>query len=351
MRPRMLELLRESRGLSQTALAKASSVPQPTISKAENGLVELDADRAERIAHALQYPLDAFTWDDEIFGLGSANFHHRKQQSLPVTTLQRIHADVNLHRMRVVRLLNSVEIEPRYAIPSVDVDELGSPAEVARAVRAAWNLPMGPIDNMVVALERAGALVTHADLYSSKISALSQSVPGCPALLVLNHGMSADRDRFTLAHELGHLVMHTMPTAEADAEREADEFASEFLMPAREIRGQLNGLDLAGAARLKPYWKTAMSALIRRARDLGCIDDGRYKSLNVQISQRGWRKNEPVQIEREAPSTLRKVIDLHHDEHGYGVGELAAVVGLHAKEYADRFDDDQRRSRRLRLVP
>lgn len=339
MRPRMLQLLRESRGLSQTALSKLSQVPQPTLSKVENGLCELDEDRARAVADALQYPLEAFDWPDEIFGFGSSAFHHRKQQSLGVTTLQRIHADVNLVRMRCTRLMQGIEIEPRYRFPNFEIDEWGSPAGVGRAVRATWKLPMGPVENMVQVLENAGALVVRADLYSHRISAISTSVPGAPPIFILNEGMSADRERFTLAHELGHLVMHELPTPPEDAEREADAFASEFLMPAAEIRPQLNGIDLAKAANLKRHWKTAMSALIRRARDLDCIDERRYTSLNVQISQKGWRKTEPVQLEYEQPTLIPQIIHMHHHVHQYDVSELAQLTGLYESEYCERFSD------------
>lgn len=335
----MLQLLRESRGLSQTAVSKLSGVPQPTLSKVENGIGELDPDRAQAVANALEYPLEAFDWSDEIFGFGSAAFHHRKQQSLGVTTLQRIHADVNLIRMRCLRLMKGIDIEPRFRFPNFEVDELGTPEAIARAVRATWKLPMGPIENMIRVLENAGALVVRSDLYSHRISAISTSVPGSPPLLILNEGMSADRERFTLAHELGHLVMHDLPTTPEDAEREADAFASEFLMPATEIWPQLLNIDLAKAAALKRHWKTAMSALIRRARDLGRIDERRYTSLNVQISQKGWRKVEPVQVEHEHPTLIRQIIQLHHEQHFYDVESLAALTGLRVGEYVERFND------------
>lgn len=339
MKARMLQLLRESRGLSQTAVSKLSGVPQPTLSKVENGIGELGPDRAQAVANALEYPLEAFDWSDEIFGFGSAAFHHRKQQSLGVTTLQRIHADVNLIRMRCLRLMKGVDIEPRFRFPNFEVDELGTPEAIARAVRATWKLPMGPIENMIRVLENSGALVVRADLYSHRISAISTSVPGSPPLLILNEGMSADRERFTLAHELGHLVMHDLPASPEDAEREADAFASEFLMPAKEIWPQLLNIDLAKAASLKRHWKTAMSALIRRARDLGRIDERRYTSLNVQISQKGWRKVEPVQVEHERPTLIPQIIQLHHEQHFYDVDALATLTGLRTGEYIERFND------------
>jgi Zn-dependent peptidase ImmA (M78 family) len=160
--------------------------------------------------------------------------------------------------------------------------------------------------------------------------------------------MSADRERFTLAHELGHLIMHDLPTPPDNAEREADAFASEFLMPAAEIGPQLAGIDLAKAANLKRHWKTAMSALIRRARDLGRIDERRYTSLNVQLSQKGWRKVEPVQIEHEQPTLIPKMIKVHHDIHDYDVAVLARLTGLSVAEYSERFGDHP--SSGLRIV-
>lgn len=322
MNPRMLTVLRESRGLTQSQLAKKTGIPQPTISKVENGTSELDDARLATIADELGYPRHTFSWPDEIFGFGSAPFHHRKQQSLGQTALRRIHADINLIRMRIKRLLAGIDIEPHYRMPSVDVDELGSPSEVARAVRALWAMPMGPVMNLMRTLENAGAIVVRYDFGSPRISAVSISVPDSPPLFILNSGMPADRERFTLAHELGHLVMHDAMRQAGEAEREADEFASEFLMPASEIRPQLSQLDLAKAAQLKRAWRTAMSAIVRRARDLGRIDEPRYRSLNVQISQRGWRHREPVDLEHEEPTVLSQVIELHHDTHGYSVSDL-----------------------------
>lgn len=345
MNPRMLSLLRESRGLSQSALAREARIPQSAISRAENGLGELDPARVEAIAAALRYPTSAFDWADEVVGFGSASFHHRKQQALGLTTLQRIHADINLTRMRIARLLRGIEMTPRHHFQSIEVDDLGTPQDVAKAVRAYWRLPMGPISNMMRTLENAGALIVRADLYSPRISAISISAPGSPPMFVLNEGMPADRERFTLAHEAGHITMHDIPTRPDDAESEADAFAAEFLMPENEIRPELRNMDMTRAAQLKQRWKVAMSAIIRRARDLNQIDDSRYRSLNVQISQRGWRKIEPVELERENPSLLSQVISVHHDQHGYSVEELADLTGLVRSEYVARFGDHPPRTR------
>ena len=54
--------------------------------------------------------------------------------------------------------------------------------------------------------------------------------------LLANRHAPAERYRFSLAHEPGHLVLHQSPGDSSVQERQADEFAAEFLMPARDIR-------------------------------------------------------------------------------------------------------------------
>ena len=338
MNPQMLTLLRESRGYSGAQLAQLSGVPQPTLSRIENGLAVPDEERLQKIADALEYPVDAFSWTDPIYGFGSAAFYHRKQQTLPQTALRRIQAQVNLTRMRLDRLLRSIDIERRYPMPVLHVEDYGSPSEVARAVRALWKMPIGPIQNIMAAVESAGIVVLHADFQSPKISAVSIDHVGVyPALMILNSNLTGDRERFTVAHELGHLVMHDELTTSEEAEAEADAFAAEFLMPAVEIRAQLRNITLQRAAQLKVVWRVAMSAIIRRARDLGLIDDRRYKSLNVSISQKGWRKAEPVDVGRDEPSVVSSLLGVHLGEHGYSVEELAEVVALRPAEFSARF--------------
>lgn len=346
MNPQMLTLLRESRGMSGLELARLSGVPQPMISKMENGVTAMDPARVQLIADALQYPLEVFSWDDQVYGFGSAAFYHRKQQSLAQGTLRMIQAEVNLMRMRVRRLLRSIEVDARFTVPFLDVEELGGPERVAQAVRAHWLLPMGPVKDLMAVLEQAGVVVTRSDFGSPRISAISfAATRDCPAIVVLNDAHAADRERFTAAHELGHLVMHIDPTPTETAEQEADAFASEFLMPAREIKPQLKGITLQRTAQLKAVWKVSMAALIRRARDLGAIDDSRYKSLQIQLSQHGWRKSEPVQFEREDTSVIEGLLDVHYRDHGYTNEELATVVGLRPAELPQRFPSTAARAR------
>lgn len=344
MIPRMLTLARESRGLTQSQLAKRTGIPQSALSKAENELSPLSPERLDKIAEALDYPSNIFDWSDEPLGLGPSGFYHRKQSGLGQMALTRIEAELGLLLMQLRRLERSVDVEPPHRFPVLDADEY-EPEEVAEVLRATWHLPSGPVDNVVRTVERAGVIVLRRDLGSPKISGLSIHPPGDLPVIVLNTGMPADRERFTIMHEIGHLVMHQVPREEG--EREADTFASAFLMPARDIAPFLaGGMTIAKAVQLKQHWRCSMASIIRRAHTLGKIDNRKYKSLNVQISQLGYRKHEPGEVPREEPRILSDVLSVFREDHGYSDTELASVVGLHAHEFHARYGG----GRRLRAV-
>jgi Zn-dependent peptidase ImmA (M78 family) len=341
----MITVARESRGLTQSQLASRAAIPQGTLSKAENGFVELPVERLTAIAEVLDYPPELFDWPDPVYGFGSSSFHHRKQHSLGQTTLKGVQANLNLLVGRLRRLSEGIDIAAPYKMPVLDIEEHDSPEEIARVVRATWMLPMGPVHNVIDVIEAAGGLVVRRDLGSPRINAISIRPPGARPTFVLNEGFSADKERFTLVHELGHLVMHELPRPEA--EREADRFAAEFLMPAREIRPSLVNIDLAKAASLKRHWKTAMTALIRRARDLDVITERRYTSLMVQVSQRGYTKKEPVDVPAEEPTVVDSIVRIHLGKHGYTTAQLAEMVCLNLSEFLAEFDPPRHGGLRL----
>ena len=145
-----------------------------------------------------------------------------------------------------------------------------------------------------------------------------------PPLFFLNDRSPADRSRWTLAHEIGHAVMHRH--ARPEIEDEADRFASELLMPEADIRRDLANLTIAKAASLKLTWRVSIQALVRRGKDLGVISHGRYKSLCIQIGASGMRTNEPNEIEPELPSNFAAIMAVHQSEHGYGLKDISRIA-------------------------
>ena len=286
--PSILTIARGSQNMSQSAFAEKMESSQGKASKVEHGLSEVSREEARRIADLLEYPLELFYEAVGPSGFGSCCLYHRKRLTTPVRVLNRLHDEINIRRIQIGRLLSGVTLPHRLNFPQMDIDEFESPEEIARLLRKAWRLPRGPILNLVDAIECAGGIVVQCDLGTPKIDAVSQLATGLPPILFLDRGKPTDRCRFTLAHEIGHIVMHTVPTP--NAEKEADRFAAEFLMPEREIACDLQELTIAKAANLKLKWRVAVQTIIRHRKDVGAIENARYTSLSVRISQLGYRR-------------------------------------------------------------
>jgi Zn-dependent peptidase ImmA (M78 family) len=163
-------------------------------------------------------------------------------------------------------------------------------------------------------------------------------LPGTPPCIVLNKNLPSDRMRFTLAHELGHLIMHQVPTPEM--EKQAHEFASGLLIPREDILPYFRGarrIDLAFFAHLKPQWRVSMQSLLYTARDLGVVGPGQAQSLWKQFSARRYRLREPPELDfPHEETTLDKVlISAHLKELGYTLEDLASALVFGAEDVCD----------------
>ena len=315
----MLTLARESRSLTQTALADRLGVTQGKISKIENGMQEPDTDQISRFSDALGYTEDFFYVGEAIRGPGSGCVYNRRRQSLPQGQLREIIAKINVRRIQMRRYLKAIDLDVENRFLKIDIED-DSPEAIAQMIRRYWMIPPGPIQSLIRTIEDAGGIVIPTNFGTRKVDAISQLAPGLPPLFFVNSSSPPDRLRFTLAHEIGHLVMHDGPS---DAmEKEADLFAAEFLMPAAEIRSQLKETTLPTLANLKPYWRVAMSALLMRAGNLGLISPRRKSYLWMQMGKAGWRKKEPVDIPPEEATLFDEVISVHKNDLGYSDQDL-----------------------------
>lgn len=331
--PEMVVLARQSRGLTQGGLADAIHVTQGLISKVESSTVDATIALIAEVARVLAYPVSFFHRSDRVRGSDSVCLHHRKRASMPARLLTQTESAMFVAELQIRRLLDDLELEPANTMLTLDPDEYsGDPREVARTLRRFWRVPDGPIPNLVQLIEGAGCVVLIRDFGTTKLDGMSCWPKGCPPLFFINSRISVDRMRFTLAHELGHLVMHATPPSH-DPEDGADDFAAELLMPAEEIEGDLVGLHVRQLPGLKEYWRVSMAALILNAKRLGLLSEQKTRSLYVQLSQHGYRQVEPFPLSPEMPAIVDQAIDVHVREHGYTVDEVAAMVDMLPDEF------------------
>lgn len=346
----MVQVGRESRGLSQKELAVAVGVTQGRISKIESGTLPVPDDLLERLSRVLDYPPHFFLQEGSIMGIGIAEVFHRKRADVPKKRLDKIYALMEIRRRHVNQLLRVADMPVN--VPHLDPDEYqDNPEEIARIVRASWHLPRGPIENMTAMLEQAGIVVIPIDFETERVDAISRWVPDTPPLVFVNENAPVDRCRYSLAHELGHLVMHTYPTSEI--EPQANRFAAEFLMPGRDIRTDLRDVTLAKLAQLKPYWKVAMQALLYRAKELEAVTPTRWRSLWMQMTQLGYRTREPSEYDLppERPRLLRELVEAHIHDLGYSPSDLAELIPLNEVELWAAYLREQSQPPPLRSMP
>lgn len=327
----MLKLARDAREFTQADLAKAAGVTQALVSKIENGLIgQPSEDVVEKLAVAVKFPPTFFYQTEKIVGF--PHFHYRKRAKLGTKATAHIGAIINIRRQHVAKLLRSCEMAPPKPIPQIDLDESGlTPEKVAERLRAYWMLPRGPVANVVELVEAAGGIVVLCRFGTALLDGLSFRAEGLPPLFFMNRDAPGDRFRFSLTHELGHMVMHSVPDDDEKQEDQAHRFAAAFLMPAAEIKPYLAAPRLSSLGRVKAYWKVSIKALIKRAYDLKLITDNQYRWLNVQYSK-AFKGGEPIPIEREVPSRLREMVQYHLNELGYSIADLAGLLSVNAND-------------------
>jgi len=339
--------------MSQTQLARQTKIAQGQLSKFENGLSVPSEEMIEELSLALRFPVTFFNQSDSLSGLPLSMHspHHRKRASVGKKDMAAIHSHLNVRLMHLRRLLEAVELESSLEFPRLELEEYGGDIEyVAQVVRNAWNLPPGPIDNLTEAAESAGAIVVHCDFAGVSVDGVSFQLPGLPPLVFLNRTQPADRMRFTLAHELGHLILHRY--AKENIEDEANDFASAFLMPGRDIRSQLIGrIDLARLAQLKPIWKVSMSSILMKANRLELLSYNQQRHLWMRLSKEGYRRREPPELDFpvEQPTLLPTIFRLHLQDLAYSIQDLSEFLHISESEFREMYNV-KREKPKLRVV-
>jgi len=141
--------------------------------------------------------------------------------------------------------------------------------------------------------------------------------------------MAGDRQRFTLAHEFGHVVLHSRRRVSEpkQRQREADYLAAALLLPKPYAEEAIaESLTLRGYLRIKAEFGMSLHAIITRAQRLGLITWDRQRSLMVQLSTRGWRNKEPVDVDCECPLLLHSELVALHGAHPYVAASSALGV-------------------------
>lgn len=218
--------------------------------------------------------------------------------------------------------------------------------DAARGLRALWSLGLDPVPNLVDLLEDRGVKVLSMAL--SGVDGLTARVRsgrrGALSVIVVNREDWGERQRFTLAHELGHMVLDV--DSQAHDEKAAHYFAGAFLMPAETLRAELGrrrtSIGLSELFDLKRLFGVSVQALTYRCLDVGIFGRPLFRRLFCEFDRRGWRQppyREPCAMEGERPRRFERLCYRALSEGAVSESRTAELLSLSVAELNLRMDE------------
>lgn len=334
--PARLTQARSAAGLSKAKLAEKVGVTPAAIGQYESQVVAPRRDILPALARALQVPVDYFATGRPIGRVDGSQAHFRSLRSTTARDRSKAIAFIE----QVWELTFALEKKVRFPevdLPALDRD-LADPVSAAQILRNHWGLGVKPVKHLVALVESRGivvSLLTLANADVARVGAFSTSHLDRPVIVVTpERAKSVFVYRFTIAHELGHLLLHgEAAPGDKQQEREADQFAAEFLTPRSQIVNLLpRTVNLSRLDQLSRHWGVSVDSLLLRMKETGTVSEASirrgYQKLN-QLRNSGLETSEPVNAyPGEIPSMLAEAAELA-EEAGYGQADLAQDLRWH----------------------
>lgn len=339
--PQRLRLARQRRIITKKALAEGSGVTPQTLTRLEQGQWQSPNEGTVwALARTLDYPISFFYGED---------LEEVSRDSVSFRSLATMGANQCYAALAAGALAYAIDdwIAQRFSMPELDTPDLRqeSPELAAITLRHQWGIGYRPINELVKLLECKGVRVFSLSEQNKNVDAFSVWRDGIPYVFLNTH-KSAERSRFDAAHELGHIVLHrhsgvydkSDSTEKAFMEKEADRFASVFLMPPEDLMARIKkNPSLTELLKAKKRWRVSVAALARSCRDAGLVTDWHYRRLSIEISRKGYRKSEPNAIKRERSGIWSKVLTALWRE-GFDRNELSRILSFPKDEVENLLD-------------
>ena len=351
--PARLRDARKAVRLSQPQLAEIVGVTRQSISAYEAGHKAPEPATFEKLTAVLGQPASFFTSEDKpVFGAYGPRFFRKTGPD----TDRRNEACTVLGNwfVQVACYFDAHINYPPVDIPAAQpANPLGryTGEEIEQAAadcRKQWGLGLGPISNVLALFESRGITACRYGIDGERVDAFSFWNGDRPFIFMAAEKESGARVRYDLAHELGHLILHRWieaseikdPKTLKDIEREADRFASAFLLPEQSFANEVYSPRLDAFLDLKRRWKVSIQAMVYRSRELELIDEDQFTNLYKSISFRKWRTREPLDdpavIAIEQPRVLSKAAHLLLDSGRRHADEICAELAM-APQLIEKF--------------
>ncbi|HLS97572.1 MAG: XRE family transcriptional regulator [Rhodocyclaceae bacterium] len=328
---------RKAAGLSMDALAREVGVSANAIKKYEHGHAMPTSGNLLKLAKALNVRSEYFFRPIKVKLQG---VEYRKRANAPRKVLDKINGDILDQAERWAELLDlypdSIKPVPTFCLPADlagQVPDMEAVDAIAEQLRESWELGLGPIPELIDVLEARGLMVIVTDVAEGRTFDGLAGTLGQTPVVVISSQAPGDRQRFTLAHELGHLVLAGRLLPDRDLEMACNRFAGAFLLPATTLRDHLGQRRHQFEARelymLKHEFGVSMAAILIRALQCGIITESRYKQWQIHFSREGWRSHEPGEpCPRETTQLFRQLVYRALAEEYIGESKAAELLKM-----------------------
>lgn len=342
--PIRIRMAREAAGLSKVELARTLDVTPRTIANwEEDGAPAFQISPLASALDVMPSFLSVLPGSPAIGDLSEQQVWFR---SLRRSTMKQRRSAMGHGRFA---LLFFQWIEDHFRLPACDLpyeDTISmSPEQAATTLRADWGYGENPLPSMMSLVEAHGIRLFSLPPIGKVVDAFSFVFNDTPYIAV-DVQKTAERIRFDIAHEIGHLVMHTAAVSEnrgadsmqevwRDFEGEAHSFASNLLMPAQRVKGIVpNHATVPQLLEAKKYFRVSAMAMTRRAHDLGRLSDWEYRSACSELTARGYRTAEPGGMKPEQSQVFRYVARSNRGR-GISTRTISEETGLTPGELHD----------------
>lgn len=288
---------RKLRSLSQQKLADEIGVSKQMISKYENSISIPSSKVLIELAKALQLNVDYFFTPPTV-ELGTINF--RKKSKLTTKRLEAIKEEVKLKLSNYLEIENILNIDNEFDI-SIQKRKLNAKPDIERIVkeiREEWQIGFDPVHNITQLLEDQEIKIIEIAEADNLFDGMATIIDEKYAVIVINENFPIERKRFTLLHELGHLILDIPDCDLKEEEKYCNLFAAEFLFPLSNVFKEFG----------KNRRSVAIQELIEAQKKYGIsIQAIMYRLLNADIISKNQLSNFYRQI--NSNKELKKVID------------------------------------------
>jgi len=277
-----------------------NKISRQAIFKYESGVVVPNSEMINILAEALNIRPDYFSRTIAV-ELGQIEF--RKQSNFSAKERNKVVEQTREYLSRYLELEMILNLESEFQNPLKDIGVISSRNQIDNAseqLREKWELGMDSICNVAELLEENGikVIAVHTE---GKFDGLQTLVNGKVPVIAYNSKLSdkPDRIRFTLLHELAHLLLtFSDDLSYSQREKLCHQFAASMLLPQKALVQELgikrNKISIQELGYIKKEYGISIQAIVMRALDCEITDSGFTGKFFNYLNLMNWRTEEPI---------------------------------------------------------